>query len=462
MAYIAAILCAVGIIVLLYLLQLAHTLSRTPSEALNLSPRRWTNQEILAAYEQVALEPLDVRPFLPPATGRRYVITGSSGQLYFSYLTLSPMAHADYMRAGLVGGWILRHLLTRGEDPGAIRLLDRREQQSHKDLEPVIFCHVDIRDSESLEAAFTTPWPPHVKHLPLTVVHTAAIIDCHNRADDLLPAISEVNIAGTSKVIVAAKRAGASVFTATSSASISARPPKWFPPPWRLQPDGFFQFIENAQPTLDADDEASAFRTGCIRPGNALYGTGVEDVSSITWRMLNSGGHSRFVILPCVFHQADSTSWAHNCVQNFVGVQNVSIAHLLLEAKLIGADRALVGGQAYAITDPGPPITYGDLYSMLSLLANTTTRFPSIPGLPLLGLAYLVEAYVNFRRRYAGFLPPITGQLLLCQPAVFSISMVNVCYSITKAESELGYRGPFTTLHGVAADVFEWNEKHFT
>ncbi len=80
-----------------------------------------------------------------------------------------------------VGGWIVLHLLQRGEDPSHIRILDNRAA-SRTDLlkgpaSKVQFIQVDITDPAATTAAFLAPWPkPHISTAPLTVFHTAAVM----------------------------------------------------------------------------------------------------------------------------------------------------------------------------------------------------------------------------------------------------------------------------------------------
>ena len=73
-------LLACGAYVVLYLYRRTLSMTGTPPEALKLSPQRWTQQEILDAYETVKRNPIDVTKSLPPKTGRRYIVVGGSGK----------------------------------------------------------------------------------------------------------------------------------------------------------------------------------------------------------------------------------------------------------------------------------------------------------------------------------------------------------------------------------------------
>jgi len=129
-------------------------------------------------------------------------------------------------------------------------------------------------------------------------------------------------------VLEATKAVGAAYFVATSSGSVGIKPPKYFLPPWRRWPHDIFQVLYNAGPLKDldaplekfgscyafskakaeklvreADDRKNGFRTGCIRPGHAIYAHGVENVSNISWDYLHRGGSPSYVFLifPSIF-----------------------------------------------------------------------------------------------------------------------------------------------------------------
>ena len=79
---------------------------------------------------------------------------------------------------GLSGGWIVEHLLMRGEDPRAIRIMDLVPNIRPRVVDAgVAFHKTDVTDPSSIAAAFEAPWPSSVKSLPLTVFHTVAMIN---------------------------------------------------------------------------------------------------------------------------------------------------------------------------------------------------------------------------------------------------------------------------------------------
>lgn len=243
--------------------------------------------------------------------------------------------------------------------------------------------------------------------------------------------------------------------------------PNYFPLPWQTGKD-IYQFRDNADPTgsLDAPlehfpicytwtkaqaeklvREATSDRcpTGIIRPTNGVYGSGVEQSSSLTWDYLRRSG---------------GPTWMYEVVGPFVASQNVSIGHLLLEKALLERKPG-VAGAAYAITDPNPPIRYRDLYLALSTLAHPSTpvHFPEIPFIPIYLFSLLVEQYKILRHKYVPSLPPLSGDLAYLLPGVFKVCTTHMVFPATRAEKEIGYRGAYTTLQGVCESVLDWNRK---
>lgn len=75
--------------VILYLVHLNTALNGTPEDALKLSPNRWTEDEIKETYRRICEQPINSSAHLPPKLGRRYIVTGSSGE--FEFLQLWPL-----------------------------------------------------------------------------------------------------------------------------------------------------------------------------------------------------------------------------------------------------------------------------------------------------------------------------------------------------------------------------------
>lgn len=81
----------------------------------------------------------------------------------------------------------------------------------------------------------------------------------------------------------------------------------------------------------------------------------------------------------------------------------------------------------------------------------------------MLLVSHLVEWYVLLRHFYIPWLPPVTGDLVRLQPAVFSISNPHAVIDDSRArkapeEGGLGYDPPLTSLEGVCRELLHWNE----
>ncbi|KAH9926777.1 NAD(P)-binding protein [Fomitopsis serialis] len=445
-------------------------LGRIPPEAAVLSPKRWTPEEVRRTVDELAASPASLlNEKLPPKTGRRYIITGG---------------------AGFLGGWIVLHLLARGEDPRRIRVLDIR-RPIRKDLlegaaTEVDFVQADVSDAKAVQAAFEKPWPPAQSDVPgepqpeITVFHTAATIRFFERHPELLHLSERVNVLGTQNVLDAARRVGASSFVYTSSGSISVHSSRFFLWPWEKEPRYFTQVANdddaiipkrhedffsnyavskyNAERVVRAADKSPSgkgvLRTGCIRPGNGIYGPGGD------------------LLVGVYLVKRTNPTWIPNIIQSFIYVENCSLAHLCYEARLIelqnGGTNPDVGGQAFCVADAGPPATYGDVYDALTQLTNGTCVFPKLSCSTMLGIAHLVERYSLFRHFLAQsplaaltkLIPRVSGDITFLQPSMFALTGIHLIFDDSRARSPpekggLGYEGRITTLEGVCKVTLE-------
>ncbi|PWY76280.1 NAD(P)-binding protein [Aspergillus heteromorphus CBS 117.55] len=448
---------AISGLAILYLYHVNRGMSEVPEEARRLSPRRWTVDEIKAAFEDSIQNPVDVQKSLPPRQNRRYIVVGGSG---------------------LVGNWVVTHLLLRGETPSAVRILDLQPPRRELLDQGVTFVQTNITDEDAVLNAFSQPWAQETASLPLTVIHNAAVIRPSERHPAFLSLCRNVNVTGTVHVLNAAKQSGASCFISTSSGSVCLRSPSFWLFPWTRTPKHMVQVINDSTslPTKHedffgnypvtkaeaerivraADDPSSNFRTGCIRPANGIYGIGDDASATITGTYLRAGGNP---------------SWLYPIIQNFVNAENVSLAHLLYEQRLLEhaanpTSRPNCGGQAFVVTDPNPAISFADFYLLLCTLSKTPVAFPPVPAIPFLLLSYLVEWYALLQRIYLPWLlPPVSGDLAQMQPALFAISTVHVVVDDGRArrapeEGGLGYNPPISTLYGLCKELGDWNRRH--
>ncbi|KAJ7868313.1 NAD-P-binding protein [Mycena leptocephala] len=402
---------------------------------------RLNDQHVHLTAARLLESPISIIDQIPPKTGRRYIVVGG---------------------AGFLGGWIVMQLLDRGEDPKRIRVLDIRAPARH-DLttrgKDVHFIQTDVSDAAAVDAAFNAPWPDESFSAPqITVFHTAANIRFYEKSESLLPNSAKVNVIGTQNIINAARAIGATALVYTSSGSVSVRSSRFFLWPWETEPASFVQAINENDAILPkrhsdffsnyavtkidaerrvraADKSASregVLRTGCIRPGNGVFGPGGD--------MLCGAYLVRKV----------NPTWMNSVVQNFVYVENAAVAHLLYEQRLIelsdaGSKNPDIGGKAFVIADPGPPPTYGDVYLTLSTLSEGETTFPSLSPTLMLFISHLIGWYyrsrswlVAARYRIAQTLPAIPSGIVNLQPSLFNL-----------INGGLGYKGAWTTFEGL-------------
>jgi hypothetical protein len=67
------------ITVIVHLVHIQWAMNRVPPEINDISPHRWTEEEIRETYKKMAEKPIDFKSQLPPKLNRRYVIVGGSG-----------------------------------------------------------------------------------------------------------------------------------------------------------------------------------------------------------------------------------------------------------------------------------------------------------------------------------------------------------------------------------------------
>lgn len=78
----AVVLYALGfaVVLLVYLWKCDRDISTTSPELEKFAQKSWTKEQLLEAYKKAEQDPIDVRKFLPPKLGRRYIVTGGSGK----------------------------------------------------------------------------------------------------------------------------------------------------------------------------------------------------------------------------------------------------------------------------------------------------------------------------------------------------------------------------------------------
>ena len=390
-----------------------------------------------------------------------------------------------------MGGWIVTKLLKRGEDLHRIRLLDLNPPTSHHPVvkdslsKGVQFFKVDVTNLVALKAAFAAPWPDASSSFSsetdpeITVFHTAANIRFYERHLSFLGRSTRVNVQGTKNVVSAAQFIGATVLIYTSSGSVGLRNTRLLLWPWEKEPEMFLQVINDddagkraprrhedffsnyaaskmeaetfvrtsdRETTRSSTGTKTLLRTGCIRPGNGIFGPGGDTLCG------------------AYLMRQTNPSWIFTVLQSFSYVENCAVAHLLYEQRLIellkpGSKYPDIGGQAFCITDPGPTPTYGDVYTVLETLSEGECHFPSLSPTAMLLVAHVIEFYYRIQQSLSAVgwnwpLPKVNGDLINLQPSLFSLVCVHLVFDDSRArlspeKGGLGYVGAWTTSEGL-------------
>jgi hypothetical protein len=68
------------LLVCLYLYHVNRALGTVVADARALGGAKWTTKDLDKAWEQEEKDPIDIRKFLPPKQGRRYIVIGGAGK----------------------------------------------------------------------------------------------------------------------------------------------------------------------------------------------------------------------------------------------------------------------------------------------------------------------------------------------------------------------------------------------
>jgi hypothetical protein len=111
---------------------------------------------------------------------------------------------------------------------------------------------------------------------------------------------------------------------------------------------------------------------------------------------------TKFLLAVYLSSKSPTPTWIKRTVQNFIYVENCTLAHLLYEQRLIelseGGKNPDIGGQAFVVRDPGPPSTYGDLYASLVTLMDEKISIISVSPTLMLFIAVRGISLANARR----------------------------------------------------------------
>lgn len=315
--------------------------------------------------------------------------------------------------AGYVGRTLVRRLREAGCE---VRSFDVMKHSHGEGVEPLAG---DLRDFDTLCAACEGVD---------TIFHTAALI---NLLSLYRPAerrqVYEVNVVGTENLLRAARaaRVTALVHTSTFNVALDGEEiDKDESLPYARHPRDLYSLTKIAaeQRTLAADNQ-DGLRVCALRPGG-VWGS---DTGSLMIRsfltQLAAGNFKALVGDP-------------KAVMENSHVENLGDAHLLA-ARALREKPALVGGEAYFITD-GEPINQMEWFR--PLCEGLGYRFPTmwLPARLMLGVAWAMEA-AHF---LGGPLPTLTvrGVRNLAESSSLRIA---------KAQRDLGYEPRHTRANSI-------------
>jgi len=327
-------------------------------------------------------------------------------------------------------GYLGRHLLRRLVAAGCtVRAFDIEPVPGEALVEPVVG---DVRNYSDVRAACEGVD---------TVFHTVASIDllARYRLDQRLR-VFDVNVLGTEHVIRACREAGVGRLVHTSSFNVAmgkAVSGGDESTPTVGEGDLLDLYSETKtlaeRRVLEADD-ADGLRTVALRPGG-IWGPG-ED-SMMVRGFVEQLAAGRFKVLV-----GDGRALLDN-----THVENAVDAHLLAARKL-GETPALVGGQAYFVTDDEPMNGIGWFRPLVEGLGHPwpTVR---IPGRLLYFVGFLLE-WLHF---FGGPVPTLTrrGALNISRDGYFQID---------KARDHLGYAPRVRAAEGLPAILSDAKKIH--
>lgn len=155
-----------------------------------------------------------------------------------------------------------------------------------------------------------------------------------------------------------------------------------------------------------------------------------------------------------------------NVVQNFVHSGHVSLGHLQFEAALLRKEMPKCAGRPFIVTDDGAPPTYGDMYHLCELTAETPVKITKLPPAPLFILAHFVELVAIASRTpiLRWIFPEPKGTIALLQPGVFHAALHYVATDKAAQRSieqgGIGLKHVHTTIEGMCQQVLDWNNEH--
>ncbi|CAE6528437.1 unnamed protein product [Rhizoctonia solani] len=407
-----------------------------------------------------------------PATGKAYIVIGGSG---------------------LVGQYIVRTLLARGET--LVRIIDVAEPKpsANSDVDNLSraeFVKADVSDYQSIADAISRPFGS-TKRTAQVIIHTVAAIRNFERLSYVKHLSHRVNVQGTNNIIKASQELGTvGALVYTSSAAVCVRPAKYM---WlglfgtrpgalvgdetpedipRLNNHYISTKLEGEQ-LVRAADGVKGIRTSILRPG-----------------MVIMGPESMFAAL--VLKNPDvNPTWGSGFTNGILNAWDLGRAHVQLADALFNRPDD-VAGQSFAITGQTTAHPFHEVRRMFQVsleypvgasvskhdtqfYSRNGLRFRELPGeypdsnllllakwveieLPLYLLSHVLEVFLLARYLVLNTASKFTGaqvspvpqwamksRVLFLQPAMWDLNLVDAIVDDTRARKVLGYRNYWST-----------------
>jgi len=343
----------------------------------------------------------------------------------------TPATHKRYVvfGAGFVGRKLIHALLMRGETSVRVFDADPASCDAFKNDARVDFVHGDVTRYEAVLAAVQG-----AEH----VFATFAIIRFMDRLAHQAPLSFRVNVQGTENVVRACQAAGVAMLVQTSTSNVSVCAQRASldmdeksPYVCRDEAPNHYAWTKAvAEQIVLAADGAAGMRTAAVRPCSAVFGA---DDRHVLDPMLKLG---RTLLPPN----------GGAGVMDFVAVNNVVWAHLLLERKLIDEPDS-VGGEAFCVSN-NAPMRMRDFIGIVERLRPGGLATVPTPQMLLVLIAHVVEA-----AKLAG--APMPRALDALTGCTLDFLDLNYSFSGKKAFERLGYRPLYTVEQGVELAVRE-------
>jgi len=334
---------------------------------------------------------------------------------------------------GFVGSRIVHKLLLRGET--RVSVFDKVECLEKELRSRVEFIRGDVTNLKEMIEAFNKVD---------VVFYNAAILCFNKRLKSQVPQCEKVNVGGARNAVSAAVANGVSVLIYTSSSACvqgrnlySLHANEKTPCVDRENAWNHYSWSKAEAEKIIIDAHSDKLKTGSIRGCGGVYG--FHDKLSID-----------------TLQEVDMVPIFTRHLVDFVFVDNLIFAHLLLEQRLISEPAQNLGNEVYCVTDLSP-CYFDEMYIacgavLREIFGETRLIMFRDPPLLLNALAHVVEVLQLLA-------PNLNlGKLGMVTPAALNIFSASLVFDCSKARRVLGYL-PIFTPHEA---LFKIKEEYLT